>query len=318
MKNNLNTLLRIRKYFPLAKEFQDSLDRIEQDIINSIRKDVKKMGTSPYLEAIAENGDSISHVAIKMHMNKLATEILKYKNAYMKRNAENKTMAFVALDEGNIDICLKIIDKEDLSLSSKNSTYFFMEAAKLTQKNSEYAKIVSKAIKNKRYLIATDRFKQHIGFYCARYHLTRLANEIILEHPEIACQKDYGGDTMGHIAYDEENNNVLTNWLANATLRRTANNFGQTIPHIMAQQNYKTNLLLPYLEDIKLFSMKDYLGNTPAHYLFHNNQIDCCKELIKQQELLTIENKQKETIVDIAYHNGTINEIYSQENSIEK
>ena len=318
MKNDLSTLLKIKKYFPLPAEFQQSLDNIEQDIIKSIRKDVKKTGTSPYLLAVAENGDYIGHVAVKMHMNKLAAEVLRYKEAYMRRNAENKTMAFVSLDEENIDCCLKILDNENLALSSKNSTYFFMEAAKLAQKNSEFAKVVNKAIKNKRYLLATDKFKQHIGFYCARYHLTRSANDIIENHPEIACQKDASGDTMGHIAFDEENVCILTNWLKNEALRRTANDFGQTVPHLIASQNYKTELLEPYLTDNILMQMQDYLGNTTAHYLFQNKQINLCKTLIRQPNLLKIENKQKETIVDIAYHNRTINQISLEENEIEK
>ena len=318
MKNNLNTLLKIKKYFPLPDEFQQSLDRIELDIIREIRKDVKKTGTSPYFYAKAENGDYISHVAVKMHMKKLACELLKYKDVFMARNAENKTMAFVCLDENQTEIALKCLENESLALSSKNSTYFFMEAAKKCQTNKDFEKIINSAIKNKRYLLATNKFKQHIGFYCAQYHLTHACNEIIEKHPEIACQKDTSGDTMGHIAFDEENVNVLKNWLSNETLRRTANDFGQTVPHLIASQNYKTDLLLPYLTDSVLFKMQDYLGNTTAHYLFQNKQLQLCKTLIKQPSLLAIENKQKETIVDIAYHNGTINQISLEENELEK
>ena len=309
MKNDINTLLEIKKYFPLTEEFQNILNHIELNLISSIRKDVKKTGTSPYLTAVAKNGDYIGHVAVKLNMNKLAVELLKYKNVYMKRNAEGKTMAFVALDEENIDVCLKILSKEDLILSSFHGKYFFMEATKKASKNKDFRKVVFEAIKHKRYLLATDKFGEHLGFYCVRNHLTRECNEIIANNPEIAIIKNTSGDTMGHIAYDEQNLNIISHWLENSTLRNTANSFGQTIPHLIASQNYKLNLLEPYLEDNNLMKIQDYLGNTIAHYLFKNNEIAYCHTLIQNKELLNLENKNKETIVDIAYHNGSLNSI---------
>lgn len=304
MYNLLNTLNNISKFMPLNFEEMQELFKIEEALIKQIRKDIKKTGTSPILSLQNEEGLFLGHIAVKLNLNKLANEILKYKEACNKDNS-GRTMADYSVICGNDYIAIHSLNNEVLVKTKNNNTYFFMPL-----NINPNVKLINTIInKYPQYLKLTDNFKEHLGFYCVRHGLTKQANEIIINHPEIAKLKNLSGDTMGHIAFDELNNSVLRTWLNNKELRRIQNRFGQNLLHLLAIENRNKKLLSCYINDKVAMTQQDYLKNTPAHYIYSNNNIPIAHQCLTIPNIFEIKNNKDQTILDLARKNNSIVQI---------
>ncbi len=297
MKNFLDTLLQIKSFMPLCSQDQQALFSFEKQIIKRIRQDVKQTGTSDLFNLQSEDGNFLSHVSVMLNLNNLANEILKHNKLALAKNKKGETMAFCAINCNNFAVANKCLNNAELVKTKCNGTYFIFEATKLA--NS--VPFLNNLIDNfPQYLTLKDEFNEHIGFYLVRNKKTKQAIKLIKERPEIAKLKNVDGDTMAHIAFDEQNLSVLQEWIDNKALRRIQNKYKQSVVHLIAIENRKPKLTLKACDDNIALKQQDYLGNTPAHYFCSNSNYRLANLAFKVKGIHTIQNNKGQTITDIA------------------
>lgn len=297
MNNFLDNLLQIKKFMPLNDEDQQSLKQIEKQCINKIRHDIKKCGTSDLFLLQSQDGNFLSHVSVILNLNNLAIEILKHEEIANKKNKNNETMAFTAIKYKNYYIANKCLNCPSIVTTLCNNTYFFF----LATKHAESVQFLNNLIDNyPQYLKLKDCYNEPLTFYLVRNKKTKQAIKIIKQYPEIAKIKNIDGDTMGHIAFDEQNLAVLNAWIENKNLRRIQNKYKQSVVHLLAIENKKSKLLEQIIKDLVALKQQDYLGNTPVHYFCENSNIKLAHAGFKIKDIHCQLNNKGNSVTDIA------------------
>ncbi len=305
MENYLDCLEEIYKHYPLSESDAAELGRFEKKVLRRLKGELKLYGYMPTLSFVSKNGNTLGHLAALCGFDSIAGLIIDRPEACLVNNS-NATMAHIYVNQGNEKMAIKCLKNKELALTKADGKTF----VELAFTKRGFNSLLNLACDDEDILRTPNEYREHLGFSAVRTGRTRLAIKIIENHPEVAKLKNIDGDTMGHIAYDELNLPVLRAVLANRTLRRIQNRSKQSVMHLVCIAP-KTQKLISAeaAKDAPAMTKQDCFGNTPAHYLVSSNNIALSNAAIKLKNACQIENKNGDTLLDIARANGTLTSI---------
>lgn len=302
MENYLDCLEEIYKHYPLSESDAAELGRFEKKVLRRLKGELKLYGYMPTLSFVSKNGNTLGHLAALCGFDSIANLIINRPEACFINNS-NVTMAHIYVNQGNEKMAIKCLKNKELT-SVKAGGLTFVE---LAMTKSGFNSLLNLACDDEDILRTQNQYREHLGFSALRTGRTRLAVKIVENHPEVAKLKNIDGDTMGHIAYDELNLPVLRAVLSNRTLRRIQNRSKQSVMHLVCMTSKTQRLISPEVaKDAPAMTKQDCFGNTPAHYLVSSNNIALSNAAIKLKNACQIENKNGDTLLDIARANGTL------------